>query len=294
MEELGAGAAPPGGALFVATPDEEHLSEGMKTACVELARLRDQERLNTAARSIWIRARARAVRGRGRRSSSALTCWRGRARGRSTAPDALEIAGAVVLELTADGAIAAPGAWPAVLGLDDLKPGTASAARRVALVEFTVPWPRGAQETLARCRDAIARVRGVRAPSVHPPWRSWRIAWVRRRRPRRDDAVSMRVRRRAPPRSSARACAAPPGWSRHDRAARAVALHRRRRHATRAPRRLVRGAHGLPMRRYPFISDASYPRGAASRARSWRATRRASVMNTSCPSRRRGRSTWTS
>lgn len=271
MEDLGWESAPPGGVLFVATPDEEHLSEGMKTASVELARLRERERLEYRGAINLDYALEPAlyagVAGKIQLGAHVLG-EAAHVADPTRGLNALEIAARIVLALTADGAIAEPGSpRPAALGLDDLKAGYSIEPPTESLVEFTVPWPRGTlEEALARCRDALAGAfaESARRPSIHLVAElADRVGPAATGPPlvvtlNLDESATARAvtleRSRALCRAARLVAPAivlhvlppfyPPSAPRDDFARRVDAFA---------------AAHGLPMRgAYPFISDASY------------------------------------
>ena len=169
LEEL-SDARPSGGVLWVATPDEEHLSEGMKTATPRIAQLAAEERLDLVG-AINLDYCLEPALYAGVGGKMQLGCYVLGEAGHVADPgrgmNALEVAARVVAALAPDGgaphdatdlALDAP---PAALKLDDLKSGYSIEPPTEALVEFSVPFHETTlEETLSRCRNRIARALG--------------------------------------------------------------------------------------------------------------------------------------
>lgn len=171
LARLAASPAAGGGALLVATPDEEHASEGMRHAVGELARLREREGLDLVG-ALSLDYSEEPVAWHGVRGKLLAAVW---VLGRPThaaAPfegaDAAQLAAAIaaraaVDERLVDRAGAAQGGPAAVLRARDLKPRYDVQTAREAVVELNLlTLGRPLADTLARLercvREALAEV----------------------------------------------------------------------------------------------------------------------------------------
>jgi arginine utilization protein RocB len=153
-----------GGVLFIATPDEEHLSLGMRTATRALPSFRDARGLELLGvvnldyclePCVYLGVAGKIQLGVYVLGEPGHVADPGRG------SNALELAARVITALTSSATAAdsaATHAPPAVLKLDDLKTRYSIEPPLEALVEFSVPWIEGPlEERMATCRGIVER-----------------------------------------------------------------------------------------------------------------------------------------